>query len=749
MKIKILYILFLLLPVADLWSTVNRNIVYNEDYDYYAVDIEISNASNLLFMHYEDVFPEGWYIEENFTNFSGLSNYLIQGNVLTWEIENGIEFPLILSYAIKSPAESSNSSVVFTGKLAGWDQYTFAKEENLTQGDNELFKLDISTDGPGNILSSSQARWFLQNTQVDISAIPFSNNSVFRKWTYESGFDIVDIFTKDISLNIDGPIDLIAYFDKQWTLNSQGSQISPSKDYYSDGEIVEVIADVPYGFEFDYWSGNQVFQNNNPLYITVLDNINIEPVLKAKEWPAFTSRKIEHLENNLYKVSFDIFPNNNSSIFAFEELIPDGWKVTLVNQSGIFDERNSKVKWGVFYGSEKQTLSYHIMYDEKMNFGSSLYGDLSIDGFKQKVDGDDSLVLIAGTDNTAVNIQEDITYDHKNGIIMQRVISPKDSISVYAYEEYIRDGWEVEDISHYGLFDERNSKIKWGLFFGDEPVTIQYKLIPSINDYIEIELSGTASFDGIGNHLINQDIVQPAKSSPETAWVEMRNEFVHTESTPVSIYLYPENSTSVYALEKFIPDGWGVQDISHDGVFDEENKKIKWGLFTSSQPLMLSYKLVPDFSVQGANNFEGFVSFDGISKNLYGNLNLNFGNFAYWLLEHFMSHPYLALPYLDVDGDGLENILEYGIGTDPFINSSLYPFYDVYVENGFFVYELFIQKDDLDLNPLIKYSLSELDYFSSETVQIDERSTSIRFEVPLSNHTNNLFMKAQITYDPQ
>ena len=752
MNYSFLIIPILLLAVSDLFGWGDRDIVYSEEHGHYIVDIEISSIDDLIFMHYEETFPENWDFVNDFTEHDGLSDYIIQGNTLTWYFDNNIQTPFSLSYAIKGPLEQGNLSAIFQGKLEGWDRTTFNKVENSMGGIVELHPLNIIIEGLGSVSSLSEAKWFRPDEIVDLSAIP-TERSIFKEWVLSknSGNFVTSYVTDELSVTIDGPIELVAYFDSFWLVDGENIQIFPDKDFYFDGEVIEVFTEVPYGFELDYWTSNldQTFGNSNPLSITVLNDINIEPVLKAKEWPAYANRKIEHLENNIYRVSYDVFPNKASSIFAYEELIPEGWEVTSISQGGLFDERNSKVKWGAFYGNEKQNFSFTIKCKETDNFEPYLYADFSIDGLRHQTHGDDTLTLTPGSDNTVVNIQHDTAYDYENGIILERIISPRDSTSVYAYEEFIEEGWGVVDISHHGLFDERNSKIKWGLFFGDEPITITYKLLPEIDNYTEIEPFGIAAFDGIVNSLIDQNDIQPANGAPGTAWAEMRSEFIHTESTPVSISIYPKDSTSVYAVEKDIPKDWDVQNISHEGVFDKINKKIKWGIFTGGEPVVLSYELLPDFSVQGSNDFDGMVSFNGISKEIYGKLELNFGNFSHWFLEHFMSHPHLALPNYDVDGDGLVNMVEYGLGTDPFDNFNHFSYYDVYVENDLFVYELFLHKNDLKLDPLIKFSPLDLNYQNSEIVQINKRPSSTRFEVPLSSYTDNLFIKARITYDPQ
>ena len=192
----------------------------------------------------------------------------------------------------------------------------------------------------------------------------------------------------------------------------------------------------------------------------------------------------------------------------------------------------------------------------------------------EETDGEEELVLNAGTDNTVVSAHDYASYDHENGILVERIISPSDFTAVYAYEEYIEDGWEVSEVSHYGLFDSRNSKVKWGLFFGDEPITISYKLLPKTDVFLGIEPSGMASFDGTKNVLINQNTIEPVKGTPGTVWADFRKEFIHGETIPVNLYITPSDYESVYAIEQYIPNGWTVKDISHDGILDTKNSKL-------------------------------------------------------------------------------------------------------------------------------------------------------------------------------
>lgn len=744
------FILFFLTFSLNLWSYSQRNITYIEDHDHYAVEIFIGEINDLIFVTYEDIIPEDWEIVESQSNYNSISNYTLSGNKLIWFLNTDTDSPIILSYAVQNPSASTNSLAIFNGKITGWDRYTFEKYENITIGDTELFELKINIEGKGTVSRSSQANWFKLNESLDLAAISFED-SVLNKWSYLSGLSSLEYFTNEISILVSEPVEITANFDNLWKINAQNSELSPHKDFYLDGEVVEVYADVPYGFEFESWSGNILFENSNPIFLTVSSEIDIQPILKAQEWSAFSSRNIQHLESNTFKVSLDVFPNKNSTIFAFEEEVPYGWEVNDINLGGMFDEKNSKIKWGAFFGNEKKTLTYNIKFKGTNDFSPYLFGDLSIDGLSQESKGSDSLVLIDGTDNTAVNIQEETVYDSE-GIILKRVLKPKSATSVYAYEEIIEDGWVAVDINNFGLFDEKKSKVKWGLFFGDDPITIEYKLMPKTDEYYEIEPFGTAAFDGIVNNLINQKDLQPVSGSLGTAWVEMQSELVFSQVIPIKINITPFDLNNVYAIEKIIPSGLVPSNISHDGVFDFINNKIKWGVFIGPEPLTLSYDLIPTFSVAGNNHFEGSVSFDGISKSIYGNMDLNFGNFAYWFLEKFRDFPHLAAPFLDADGDGISNILEYGFGSNPINtnNSGSYPFYEVFIQNSHFVYELFIQKEDLSLKPLVKSNILNDFLEPEEHLQIFKTDSSTRFEYPLlSGNSEDFFIKAEVSYDPQ
>ncbi len=86
---------------------------------------------------------------------------------------------------------------------------------------------------------------------------------------------------------------------------------------------------------------------------------------------------------------------------------------------------------------------------------------------------------------------------------------------------------------------------------------------------------------------------------------------VSATARTVSILVTPVASVRSYAVEDIVPLGWTVSGISHGGVFDAKNHKVKWGPFTSPLPPQgrtLTYLVQPSSAADGI--FSGLASFE-------------------------------------------------------------------------------------------------------------------------------------------
>jgi hypothetical protein len=89
---------------------------------------------------------------------------------------------------------------------------------------------------------------------------------------------------------------------------------------------------------------------------------------------------------------------------------------------------------------------------------------------------------------------------------------------------------------------------------------------------------------------------------------------------PVQIHLNPREGATSYALEDAPPAEWVVTEISHNGVFDTVNWKVKWGPFFAGPefPRSVSYITIPPRDTEGVACFEGTISIDGANERICG-----------------------------------------------------------------------------------------------------------------------------------
>jgi len=113
------------------------------------------------------------------------------------------------------------------------------------------------------------------------------------------------------------------------------------------------------------------------------------------------------------QVHITVFPDPDTKVYAVEDSPPAGWSVSGINNSGVWDSANKKVKWGIFFGSDTRVFSYTTTppagsdpygpcagivsfdgVDQGFVHGvSALEGDLSGDGLVNMVD----FSMLAGT----------------------------------------------------------------------------------------------------------------------------------------------------------------------------------------------------------------------------------------------------------------------------------------------------------------------------------------------------------------
>jgi hypothetical protein len=111
----------------------------------------------------------------------------------------------------------------------------------------------------------------------------------------------------------------------------------------------------------------------------------------------------------------------------------------------------------------------------------------------------------------------------------------------------------------------------------------------------------------------------PMASGTGSATRTLPSTYEPSMAVNVSISINPGQGTQVYAVEETPPNGWVISDINENGVWDDINKKVKWGPFFGSNIRTLTYQATPPSGETGAKTFSGTVSFDGNNVSIGGN----------------------------------------------------------------------------------------------------------------------------------
>jgi hypothetical protein len=105
--------------------------------------------------------------------------------------------------------------------------------------------------------------------------------------------------------------------------------------------------------------------------------------------------------------------------------------------------------------------------------------------------------------------------------------------------------------------------------------------------------------------------------------------YVPSYAVPVSIEIIADLSRIIYVVEDSPPTGWAVKNISHNGLWDNSSKKVKWGPFYDKKTRSLSYEATPPWGESGTKTFFGEVSFDGINVQIGGSAAIDFQPISY------------------------------------------------------------------------------------------------------------------------
>jgi hypothetical protein len=104
-----------------------------------------------------------------------------------------------------------------------------------------------------------------------------------------------------------------------------------------------------------------------------------------------------------FSVTSEIDPPTGTQSYVAEQQVPAGWTASDVSDGGTFDAVNSKVKWGLFFDSNKRQLSYSLQPSPTNAAPINITGVASFDGADVLLTGNTASIASTKLDHASRN----------------------------------------------------------------------------------------------------------------------------------------------------------------------------------------------------------------------------------------------------------------------------------------------------------------------------------------------------------
>ncbi len=198
----------------------------------------------------------------------------------------------------------------------------------------------------------------------------------------------------------------------------------------------------------------------------------------------------EYRPGQALTVTLAATPIDTGLFYAVEEGVPAGWTVGAISHGGVFDAANRLVKWGLFFDATAtpRTLTYQATPPADAFGAVTFAGTARFDQSTFSVTGATTLANAPGS------VRRVLPARYLPGVPFQVTLNaaPVPGVMTYVVEETVPTGWTVSALSDGGAFDERNQKLKWGLFLDRDLRPLTYTVTPPP------DAAGTNVFAGQG-----------------------------------------------------------------------------------------------------------------------------------------------------------------------------------------------------------------------------------------------------------
>jgi hypothetical protein len=205
---------------------------------------------------------------------------------------------------------------------------------------------------------------------------------------------------------------------------------------------------------------------------------------------------VEYLPGGLLSVTNRIEPDRTVRVYAVEEQLPIGWRVSATSEGAVLDELKRKLKWGPFVDGERRELWYVLAPLGRITNTVRFDGTASFDERTVSIAGsrESQAASVAALNSVLRSMPASVRVGRSVQITNDVIAAP--GVSVYAIEEQLPAGWTAGNVNHGGAFDALQGKVKWGPFFDLEPRLLTYDASPEAGASGSVAFSGVGSFNG-------------------------------------------------------------------------------------------------------------------------------------------------------------------------------------------------------------------------------------------------------------